>query len=333
MTEALCPAAALQQIAAGRTPAGERLTLRQLATGYLSWLEMRKHPPTTLQSYGDALGAFLTFAAGIGLEYEADVSVLTLDGFFYWLHSRGAKPASMAHRRSVLISWWAWMEHEGFAPHNTARKTFPIKTGRRLPKYLEPHQIDTLMEKLAALPDLRGRRDHALVATFFLTGLRVSELAALRVVDVDLIARRIRVNQGKGSRDRVNVIPGRLLPILTAYVTDVRPRIVGGLPYPWLFPQTARSMGAGRLRAGKPWLTRSIHYTIRGRAQEILGVKLGPHGLRHTAATYLLYHGAQLETVQRLLGHQDVRTTMIYTHVPQKRQEEEIDRIFGKGDA
>jgi site-specific recombinase XerD len=217
------------------------------------------------------------------------------------------------------------------------------------------------------------------VATFFYAGVRVSEFSTLRVTDIDVVGARIRVNQGKGARDRVLYMPPRLARILTAYLSDTRLALVGGAAweesasphhrsgqaggayYYWPPGPRARCVyhsvsseaearrilderapqpkdsgyvfvhaGGHRLaREGQPMRTRAWYWVIRNRAQQLLGVKLSPHKLRHTCATYLLYHGAQLETIQRLLGHADVRTTMIYLHMPQKRQEEEISRIFG----
>lgn len=359
----------------GDSLAGSRPTLHGLSLGFLRWLEVHGHPEHTVRAYGDGLGAFLTFSASAELKYPDQVTILVLDTFFAWLQDKGLKASTIAHRRSILISFWRWLEHEGFADRNIAAKTYPIKTAKRLPVYLEPHQIDEFLDKLASLPDLIGRRDHAMVATFFYAGLRVSELTALRVEDVDLTAARLRVNLGKGAKDRVLYIPPRLAPILKDYIERVRPELVnrpvgrlhrrgsrwhvefqqGGrrisraigdmeeeaarrvlletVPQPpaysWLFANASASNAYRLARGGQPLLTRSIYNLIRRRAREILNVKLSPHKLRHTCASYMLYHGAALETIQRVLGHENIKTTMIYLHVPQRKQEEEIDRIFG----
>jgi integrase/recombinase XerD len=372
------PAQVLTRLAGDRLAPRAPLTLQQLAQGYLRWMEAHHRPETSIRSYADALGAFLTFTRGVRAPYPDDVTVLTCDAFFAWLRERGASANTTAHRRSVLIAFWLWLEHEGFVTTNVPRKTYPIKVPKRLPVYLEPHQIDELLAKLAALPDLAGRRDHAIVATFFYAGLRVSELTALRLADVDLKAARIRVNRGKGAKDRILVLPPRLKPILAEYVAHVRPALVarpmgrvylprrGGrwhMDYfdrgkhirrstgaatedearrvlltvapqapaevPWFFVNASMTSSHRLNRAGEPLLTRSIFILIRRRAEELLGVRLSPHKLRHTCATYLLLNGAQLETVQRHLGHEDIRTTMIYLHVPQQRQADEIGRIFG----
>jgi len=222
------PAEALASVA--RPPAARgRRTLTELAQGFLRWLDAHHRPQTTIASYGDGLGAFLTFATAVGMVYPDQVTVVSLDGDYVWLRSRGKSANTMAHRRSVLIAVWKWLEHEGFAERNVPAKTYPIKTPRRLPIYREPHQIDDFLAKLGALTHLAGQRDHAVVATFFYSGVRVSELASLRVADVDLVAGRIRVNQGKGGKDRIVYVPPRLQPILARYLANVRPRLVGRL--------------------------------------------------------------------------------------------------------
>jgi integrase/recombinase XerD len=355
----------------------ETLTLTQAATSWLRWLEAHHYPENTRRSYGEGLSMFLRYAAGANLRRPSDATVLHLDGFFLWLHERGCGASSVSHRRSVLISFWRWLEHEGLADRNVAARTYPIKTAKRMPRYLEPHQLETFLAKLAALTDLRGRRDFAIVATFFYGGFRVSELVALRLTDVDLTARRIRVLAGKGNKDRTGVMPPKLVPILEDYLTNVRPPLVGRqmgrlrrtrrspnwqlqyyvgggrcatrstgtpdeaearrvllasapqpTPAPWLFVNASGTNAHRLARAGKPLLTRSVHAIIRDRARQLMGVKLTPHGLRHTCATWMLYHGAALETVQRHLGHSDIKTTMIYLHVPQRRQEDEIAQVF-----
>jgi site-specific recombinase XerD len=354
--------------------AGRHLTLRQLARGWGRWLEAHNHPATTIAAYGDAVGRFLTFAARHGIERPDAVTVLFLDSFYRWLQQQGAAPATIAHRRSVLISFFRWLEHEDLADRNIPAKTYPIKTPRRVPVYLEPHAIDAWLARLATLPDLLGRRDHAMIATFFYAGPRVAELAALQLADVDLAGARMRITEGKGGKGRMLYIAPRLAPILRAYIEGTRPallaRPIGYIARPhsrdrawwamtWadgrrvghraptegeahallqaLAPPLASSwlfVNAGLAHRGKlaarPLLTRSIHAMVQRRARTMLHVSLSPHALRHTCASYLLYNGASPETVQRLLGHADVHTTLsVYVHVPQKRQEEEIGRIFG----
>jgi site-specific recombinase XerD len=189
---------------------GQR-TLREYAAAWLRWLDSRHSPATTLQSYGDAISAFLTYCAGLGLEYPQQVTVLTLDGYFVWLRDNGKSASTMAHRRSALISLWDWLVHEGFAAdsNNVPRKTYPIRQLKKLPEHLEPHRIDEFLAMLAALTDPIGRRDYAAVAVFFYVGLRVAEFASLRVADVDLIANRVRVRRGKGGKDRLVFLPPR----------------------------------------------------------------------------------------------------------------------------
>jgi integrase/recombinase XerD len=315
------------------------LTLERAVKSFLRWMESRHYAKNTLLSYGDSLGHFLTFATGARLRTPSDLTVTACEAYFLWLsEQRGASARTVSHRRSVLVSLWRWLEHEGLADRNTPGKTYPIKVSRRAPQYLEPHQVDALLAKLAALTDPGGRRDHAIAATLFYGGLRVGELSSLQVVSVDLIARRIRILHAKGDKDRTIVLAPRLQPILAAYLLDVRPRLFGAATSPFLvLPTTPKGRHGGRNRRPTKdvrgehdgLLERSIYAIIRRRARALLGLRLSPHMLRHACASYLIYHGAQPETVQRHLGHAQVTTTLqIYVHIPRQRQDEEIARAF-----
>ncbi len=309
-------------------PARPRLTLDQLAAGWRRWQEAHGFSATTRAAYQVGLEQFVRFAARHGVRYPEEATVLLLDAFYAALRDAGRSPSTVAHRRSILLSFWRWLEHEGFADRNLAAKTYPIKAPRPVPRYLEPHQIDRLLARLARLPALLDQRDHAIVATFFFTGLRVAELAALRLTDLDLPARRLRVRAGKGGRGRIVPIAPRLVPILAHYLEAVRPRLAGA-EAPYVF--VAQTLRGRRGEAHDGALTvKRLWMVIRQRAWQGLRVRLSPHGLRHTCATYLLYHGAQPETAQRLLGHADLRTTLgVYAHVPKRQQLEDITRVFG----
>jgi integrase/recombinase XerD len=366
---------ALALLEAGGDLERGRLTLTQAAKSYLRWLESRNLSANTLMSYGHGLSAFLTFAAGAKLQNPGAVTVLACEAYFLWLRERGLSAQTVSHRRSVLVSLWRWLEHEGFADRNVPGKTFPVKTSRRAAVYPEPHEVDDFLAKLATLTTPIGRRDYALTAMLFYSGMRVGELAALRVSSVDMVARRIKVLHGKGDKDRTIVLPPRLAPILGDYIREIRPALLtrpaGTVHFHtkrgrWLarFTRDGRlitraftteaearqalaSLSAPHLstpllfvpeclgrrparRAGLGLLERSIYKIIRDRAREMLGVRLSPHNLRHACASYLIYHGAQPETVQKHLGHANLSTTLsIYVHVPQKRQHDEIGRVFG----
>jgi site-specific recombinase XerD len=221
---------ALQSIGAvGGALTEGSLTLTLAARSYLRWMEAHGYAQNTLRSYGFALSEFLRYASGVKLVKPSDVTILALDGYYAWLQAHGASARTASHRRTVLIGLWAWLEHEGFADRNVAAKTFRIKYTKRLPAYLEPHEIDAFLTGMSKLTDLSSRRDYAVVACLFYGGLRVGELVALRVSSVDLVARRIKVLHGKGDRDRTIVLPPRLAPILNAYLTETRPALVGRL--------------------------------------------------------------------------------------------------------
>lgn len=316
----------------GLPPTKTRYTLSQLATAYFRWLEAHGYPSTTRQSYGDAIGLFLSFADTVRIVHVEEVSVLAIDGFYVWLRERRASSRTIAHRRSVLIAFWRWLEHEGFVRENVARKTFPIKVQRTVPVYLESHEIETFLTALSRRPGAVAKRDYAMIATLFYVGVRVSELAQLRLSDVDTRAARIRVEWGKGQKTRVLFLPPGLQTALSSYLHDVRPTLLSRSrsESPYLF---VHGHGGSRARRQEPLLTKTIYAVVKKRAAELLGKRLSPHKLRHTCASYLLYHGAHLETIQRVLGHTDPRTTLAYSHLPARATEDEVSRIMAGGES
>lgn len=180
------------------------------------------------------------------------MTVTGCEAYFLWLlEQRGASARTVSHRRSVLVSLWRWLEHEGLADRNTPGKTYPIKVSRRAAEYLEPHEVDAFLAALAGLTKLNDRRDHAIVATLFYGGLRIGELASLRVTNVDLVARRIKILHAKGDKDRTIVVAPRLAAILTSYLAEVRPRLAGADTAPWLFlPSVIRRPAASGREVG-----------------------------------------------------------------------------------
>ncbi|HXH20492.1 MAG TPA: site-specific integrase, partial [Dehalococcoidia bacterium] len=194
---------------------------------FLGWLQfVRGRSPHTLAAYRRDLEAFLAFLGEHGLEQADQVTHRVVEGYLAWrLHRLGRKPASVNRARHALKTFWRWLRREGYATGDPAGDTYPFRELKRLPRYLPIPEQERLLAALAEDRSLDGRRDYALIATALLTGLRVSELASLRVDDVDLESGRLRVI-GKGDKEReVPIIP-RLAAILREYLTEVRPRLV-----------------------------------------------------------------------------------------------------------
>ncbi|MCX7962489.1 MAG: site-specific tyrosine recombinase XerD [Burkholderiales bacterium] len=256
----------------------------------------------TLAAYRADLAALAAHLDGKGLPRasEADLSA--------FLAARGGRASSAARRLASLRRFYRWCVRERIL---AADPTLALEAPKRAPRF--PRTLtEADVEALLAAPDTGtalGLRDRAMLEVLYACGLRVSELVRLRTYEVDLEAGVLRV-LGKGARERL-VPPGEEAVEWTRrYLVEARPRLLARKVSEALFV-TAR--GAPMTRQG---FWRNLR---RYGARAIPGKRLSPHVLRHAFATHLLNHGADLRAVQMLLGHADISTTQIYTHVARER--------------
>jgi integrase/recombinase XerD len=182
------------------------------------------------------------------------------------------------------------------------------KQVRALPKSLTEADVEALLN-IPDTPDPLGLRDKAMLETLYATGLRVSELVAMKVMEASLEMGVVRV-MGKGGKERLVPLGEEAIAWIKRYLDEARPSLLDGRPSDALFV-TAR---------GKAMTRQGFWYLIKRRAVAgCVGKPLSPHTLRHAFATHLLNHGADLRVVQMLLGHADISTTQIYTHVARER--------------
>lgn len=242
------------------------------------------------------------------------------------LRDTGLAPRSLARHITTLRSFFGYLLEEGEISSNPAELLASPKIGSSLPKYLD----QTAVSSLVVAPDLdsvNGLRDRAMLDLLYATGLRVSELIELRVADLDDAEGTVRVI-GKGNKQRLVPVGREALASIERYRTELRPQLLNGRVSPYLFV-TAR--GTRMTRQGF-WKLLKGHGKKAG-----LFRNLSPHVLRHTFATHLLEGGADLRSVQTMLGHADIGTTQIYTHVMRSRLRQTIDehhpRAGRSGDA
>jgi integrase/recombinase XerD len=272
--------------------------------GYLGTLQAERGASrNTLAAYGRDLRDFHGFlGAGRGI---ADIGPDEIVAYVERLRERGLKPASVARRLSALRGFYRHLVREGDLVRDPTEQVDMPRPSRPLPKALSKSDALALIE----CPDLsrpRGVRDRALLELLYATGMRASECLGLRLDDLNLAAGYV-VCTGKGSKQRLVPVGTEALARVRAYLRDVRPRY-------------ARRRDAGRLflnPAGGP-LSRQSLWTIVRRAATTAGIRkqVSPHVLRHSFASHLLEGGADLRSVQVMLGHADIATTQIYTHLP-----------------
>jgi integrase/recombinase XerD len=227
---------------------------------------------------------------------------------FGFLAAKKGRSSSAARRVSSVKRFYRYCLRERLLVADPTLKLDPPKRTPRFPKSLSEHDVEALL----AAPNVStalGLRDRAMLETLYATGLRVSELVALKTFETDLRAGVVRV-MGKGSKERLVPLGEESIHWISRYASEARPELKGKREPEAMFI-TAR--GAGMTRQAF-W-----HLIRRYGARAIPGKKLSPHVLRHAFATHLINHGADLRVVQLLLGHADISTTQIYTHVARER--------------
>lgn len=220
----------------------------------------------------------------------------------------GARPRTTARLVSTMRRFYRWAHREGVRADNPAEQVAAPKIGRPLPGSLSEAEVEALIEA-PDVSDPIGLRDRCMLEVLYASGLRVSELVHLRMDEVGRRQGVIRV-VGKGGRERLVPLGETALEWLTRYLREARGELLGARLSDTLFV-TRRGRGLTR---------QAFWYRIRHHAEQAgITREISPHTLRHAFATHLLNHGADLRAVQMLLGHSDLSTTQIYTHVARAR--------------
>ena len=262
----------------------------------------------TLDSYRSDLGRLAGWLAEHGHEALLDSRETTLTAFIAHL-AKQTRASSQARYLSTLRRFYRWQVGRGRLVSDPTLKLANPSLPSRLPKVMSEKQVEALLDA----PDLDtplGLRDRAMLETIYATGLRVSELVNLKLHEVGLADGVLRA-LGKGSKERLVPLGQLAIDWITRYLHEARPEILHGQQSDALFV-TARG-GA---------MTRQAFWQLIKRYALVAGIapaRLSPHVLRHAFATHLLNHGADLRVVQLLLGHADISTTQIYTHVARER--------------
>ncbi len=260
--------------------------------------------PNSVEAYRRDLTRYAAHLESLGVRAWEAVGRAEVEAHLAELVRLGISPRSQARALSAIRSLHALLFDEGLAPVNAADEIDSPRSSRRLPELLSREEVDGLL----AQPDVRsaaGLRDRAMLELLYATGLRVSELVSLELNDVNLET-RVLVAHGKGSRERIVPVGAPAADAVKAYLAVAREKLLRGRRSRDLFvtPRGGRMtrQGFAKLLCGY----------ARGAG---IRRRISPHKLRHSFATHLLEGGADLRAVQAMLGHADVSTTQIYTHV------------------
>ena len=285
---------------------------------YLTHLTVeRRLAANSVESYARDLNLLATFAAGREMAVEA-LARPEVEEFVRTLMAEGRSPRSVARAVACYRGFYRFLVVDGRLTASPADDLRPPRAWKVLPRYLSVDEVDRLIDQ----PDVthpRGLRDRALIELLYATGMRVSELVALRPADVNLDASYLTCT-GKGDKQRIVPIGDAAGNWVRRYIREARPALLGKRSSPRLFVNA---------RGGGPGLTRVGFWKIlKGYALGAgLTRSLSPHMLRHSFATHLLERGADLRAIQMMLGHADLSTTQIYTHVLEQRMRAIYDQF------
>jgi len=271
------------------------------------WLE-RGLSANTLSAYRSDLEAFARWLEASRGRTLREAHRTDLLDYLATLAQQGRKPRSSARSLSCLRQFYGHLLRLGSISEDPSSRVDAPRLGRPLPKTLTESEVDALLNA-PDTSDARGHRDRTMLEVLYASGLRVTELVTLRPGAVSLNQGVVRIT-GKGDKERLVPLGEEATRWLTEYARGPRAVILGGRSSEYLFP-TSRSA----------CMTRQTFWQLIKRYALDAGVvkPLSPHTLRHAFATHLLNHGADLRVVQMLLGHSDLSTTQIYTHVARER--------------
>ena len=285
--------------------------------GYLTYLrDVRRLSANTLESYARDLGQLGDFAE----KHKRPVESLDrkdLEAFVRSLMASGLSPRSVARAVATIRGFYKFITAEQKLAHNPADDLRSPRAWPALPKSLSLEDVDRLL----AQPDTstpRGLRDKALIELLYATGLRVSELISLRAGDLHLDEGYLTC-VGKGDKERMVPLGQDAASWVTRYIREGRPALLKKKTSPWLFVNARDGGSLSRIGFWKVLKDYGLKAGLPG--------ELSPHVLRHSFATHLLERGADLRMIQVMLGHADLSTTQIYTHVLEARLKAVYDRF------
>lgn len=310
----------MQQVSVPALSDGELpLALAEARAGFVEHLRReRDRSPHTVRAYDGDLASLLAHAVRLGVSAPDGLDLMVLRSWLAKLRTTGASRATLARRGSTARSFTAWAHRRGLMPTDSGQQLATPRGRRSLPDVLRPDEAVRLVEfEVDAGGDtIMDLRDRLALELLYATGVRVSELCGLDLDDVDTARRVIRV-MGKGRKERAVPYGIPAARALDRWLADGRPC--------WVGTQSGTALLLG-VRGGRVD-PRTVRTLVHRRLASVPGAPdLGPHGLRHSAATHLLEGGADLRSVQELLGHATLATTQIYTHVSIERLRTSYER-------
>ena len=273
---------------------------------YEDYLIHTKHASdNTVASYMRDIHQYASYLLELGSDV-LDATQQTISEYVHWLQGRGKSPATVSRSLASLKSLYLFAVNEDEIDQNPVHNIKLEKAEKKLPQILSGKEVELLLEQ-PKCSDMKGYRDKAMLETLYATGMRVSEMIALNVSDVSLAGGFVRcIGNGKS---RIIPIYPAAIRALTAYVTDIRPNMIAEPDEQALFV----NLNGGRISRQGFWKIIK-HYQQTAQIDK----EITPHTLRHSFAAHLLENGADLHSLQEMLGHSDISSTQVYAQVVKK---------------
>ena len=286
-----------------------------LLEAYQTYLSDEKHASqNTLSSYMRDLRQLSEYLEEYDPMDLREVHQATIDAYVQWMTGRGKSAATVTRSLASIKSFYAYLLSTGEVKSNPAKGVAAVKVERKFPEILTSREVELFLDQPQCV-DAKGYRDHAMLELLYATGIRVSELIALNETDVNLGGGFIRC-ESKGKERIIPLYPAAV-KALSDYIKDIRPQLIADPEEEALFV----NMNGERM-------SRQGFWKIVKHYQETAQISkdITPHTLRHSFAVHLLENGADLRSIQEMLGHADISSTQIYTHVVKKQLKDVYQR-------
>lgn len=278
---------------------------------YLEWLQVKGFSASTATAKDSALRQFIAWCDERSVDTPQVITKPMLERYqrhLFYLRQPNGQPLAFSTQNTALSSvktWFKWLTQENYIASNPASEVQPIKRPQRLPeRVLSQAEVEDILNRIN-ISALAGLRLRTMVEVLYSTGIRRMECCQLQLHDVDTGRRSLFVRQGKGSKDRCIPIGQRALVWVNRYIEQVRPQLITDLHENALFLTDY----------GEAFSTGMLGHTIRHLLKQAGIDKGGCHLFRHAMATHMLENGAELRYIQAILGHADINTTTVYTHL------------------
>lgn len=283
--------------------------MQALLQQFLTYLRLEKAAPTnTVEAYKTDLFAFFTYLQKNNFDSLNSLPRAQVSKFLLSERDRGMSPPTLARRLVTIKLFFRFLQDEGLLDENIAENMDSPKLWQSLPDFLSPEEVERLLNA-PNIKKLEGIRDRAMLECLYGTGLRVSELVNLRLQDLHFEENYIRC-MGKGRKERVVPIGTPAQGAIQRYIDEVRPNWAPDPDIPEVFLS----------RRSTSILRQTVWRNIKKYARDAgIPKRVSPHTLRHSFASHLLSNGAPLRLIQEMLGHADIATTQVYTHIDQGR--------------